>query len=58
MIQMAYPDGADLVNQTIPVVWTGLLNGLLDGTTASTQNRIVSGIDQCFEQSPYIIRSN
>jgi hypothetical protein len=40
-------------SQTIPVMWLGALNGVL-GNTASSQARITNGIDQAFEQSPYL----
>lgn len=38
----------------IPIVWNGALNGLLEGSNAGIQSRIISGIDQMFEQSPYL----
>jgi hypothetical protein len=39
--------------QTLPVMWFGAVNGIAS-TTASNQSRIVNGIDQAFEQSPYL----
>jgi hypothetical protein len=33
-------------------VWTGAVNGLLSGV--NNINRIYKGIDQTFEQSPYL----
>jgi hypothetical protein len=35
------------------VVWTGAINGILDGTY--TASRVTKGIDQAFAQSPYLV---
>lgn len=43
----------DMVNETLPVMWLGGLNGVLS-SPATAQTRIVNGIDQAFEQSPYL----
>jgi hypothetical protein len=41
-----------------PVLWLGSLNGLLSGSNVSTvNNRILPGIDQMFEQSPYLSKT-
>ena len=40
--------------ELIPIVWTGALNGAVSNSTSDTRNRINRGIDQCFEQSPYL----
>jgi hypothetical protein len=55
MMRLSYPDGSGTDN--IPVVWTGLVNGLLEGSTSGLRNRIDRNIDQIFEQSPYIERN-
>jgi hypothetical protein len=34
--------------------WSFIINGLLEGTTAEFNARYTKGIDQAFEQSPYI----
>ena len=34
------------------VVWSGAINGLLSG--AFDQSRVTKGIDQAFDQSPYL----
>jgi len=54
MMQMTYRDGIEA--SSVPVVWTGLINGLLNtgGTSSSINNRIKSSIDQSFSQSPYL----
>lgn len=54
LMEMAYPAGSNFENETIPVVWTGLVNGLLEGSNAEIEYRIQNGIDQCFTQSPYL----
>lgn len=53
LIQMTAPDKGGQSNQ-LPVVWIGVVNGLLEGTTTSINNRIVSAVDQAFTQSPYL----
>ncbi|MCF6224099.1 MAG: hypothetical protein L3J34_10275 [Flavobacteriaceae bacterium] len=34
--------------------WTGVMRGLLSSSASSNSNRTISGIDQAFEQSPYL----
>jgi hypothetical protein len=41
-------------SQTLPVVWIGTLNGLLEGSESSIRSRISTNIDQMFVQSPYL----
>ena len=44
--------------EAIPVIWAGIVNGVLEqSTTTSTQNRLSKGIDQCFDQSPYLLKT-
>lgn len=38
----------------IPVLWTGIADGLLQGSTASIQSRVTKELNQCFNQSPYL----
>lgn len=40
--------------ETLPVVWTGILNGLLEGSDDNINSRIAKNIDQMFIQSPYL----
>jgi len=35
-------------------VWTGIVNGLLDGSSSSFTSRYTKGIDQAYTQSPYL----
>ncbi len=44
------PRSDDKVN----VIWTGIADGLLQGSNASILNRIETQINQCFAQSPYL----
>lgn len=53
LLQMTHPDGMG-GNDNIPVVWTGVFNGLLQGTQESVVQRISQTIDQAFQQSPYL----
>ncbi len=51
---MIDPARAVLLDEQIPSIWLGVINGLLDGSQQSTANRISQGIDQMFNQSPYL----
>lgn len=52
-IQMTYPDGITAADN-IPVIWSAILNGLLEGDVDKIDDRIERGIDQAFDQSPYL----
>jgi hypothetical protein len=52
-IQMTDPSNAATSDQ-LPVVWTAVINGLLEGNTTSIQGRISTSIDQAFKQSSYL----
>jgi len=56
-IQMTYPAG-QTASDNIPVIWTAILNGLLEGSTSSIQSRVVSGINTSFQASPYLNLNN
>jgi len=63
-VTTSYSTGSLVVNMLDPndlsandkarVVWTFVVNGLLEGSSTSFTNRYVKGIDQAFTQSPYI----
>jgi hypothetical protein len=38
----------------IPIVWTGAVNGILEGSNENIQMRLTRQIGQVFEQSPYL----
>ena len=52
-IQMTDPNGLT-PDSNIPVVWLGIVNGLLTGDVGSVATRINSTIDQAFAQSTYL----
>jgi len=52
-LQMTYPDGITAADN-IPVAWSAILNGLLEGDVDDIDDRIEDGIDQAFDQSPYL----
>ena len=43
--------------EAIPVVWAAIVNGVLEDSQSGAQARLSKGIDQCFEQSPYLLKS-
>jgi len=56
-IQMTWPEGGALnVDERIPVVWTGIINGLLEGSQVDLQLRVDKSIDKAFAQSPYLTK--
>ena len=52
-LQMTYPDGITAADN-IPVVWSSILNGLLEGSTSEINSRIANSVDQAFDQSTYL----
>ena len=52
-VQLTYPDGITAADN-IPVVWSCVFNGLLEGSTDSVNQRITTGVNQAFQQSPYL----
>jgi hypothetical protein len=52
-LQMTFPDGVTAADN-IPVVWSAILNGLLEGDVSQIDSRIGRSVDQAFEQSPYL----
>jgi hypothetical protein len=57
---MEMVDNASINESTeeIPVIWAGVINGAVGGTEEEIKNRISAGIDQCFNQSPYLFKSS
>ncbi len=51
-LQMVNP--AEIAGEEIPVVWTGVVNGLLQGSDASIVQRINVTVDRAFSQSTYL----
>lgn len=44
----------DAVGDTIPILWSAAINGLLSSSTASTSQRLTRNINQAFTQSEYL----
>jgi hypothetical protein len=53
-MQMIDPSLADSIQEKVPTIWLGALNGIVEGTPSEIQQRIVGGINQAFLQSPYL----
>ncbi|SHO64361.1 DUF4136 domain-containing protein [Algoriphagus zhangzhouensis] len=54
-LQMTQPEGINAADQ-IPVIWTGVMNGLLEGSKDQVATRINNSINQAFTQSPYLAK--
>ena len=54
LVIMEDRNAADEDAETIPIIWAAGMNGLLEGSTAGISIRIADGIEQAFEQSPYL----
>jgi hypothetical protein len=52
-IEMINPKQQMSADKKIPIVWVGLVNGLLEGSNINA--RINKNIDQAFMQSPYLM---
>jgi hypothetical protein len=48
----------DPVEEKIPVIWAGLINGAMGGSSSSMEERIYKGIRNCFNQSDYLDKLN
>lgn len=57
LLEMADVSRVDPAVNELPIVWAGIVNGALGGTTEVLQSRISTGIDQSFSQSPYLYKS-
>lgn len=51
-VSITNPD--DAAANKMPVEWTGVMNGLLEGSESSIKSRLSTNIDQMFTQSPYL----
>lgn len=47
------PDGGD-DKIDLPIIWTGLVNGIVSGKVGDQTSRITNEIEQVFNQSPYL----
>lgn len=53
-IEMLNPQGAEQGSKRIPVLWTGIIDGILAGSQNYINTRLEQHINQCFIQSPYL----
>jgi hypothetical protein len=51
---MTMIDGNAATGEEIPVIWSSIVNGMLEGSDASILTRFRSLIRQAFDQSPYL----
>lgn len=56
LMEMVDVSRIDPTEEKIPVIWTGLVNGVAGGPVAGLKVRVSGGIDQCFDQSPYLFK--
>jgi hypothetical protein len=56
LIEMVDEARVDPGVDEIPVIWAGIVNGVLQSSDSGTKNRLSKGIDQCFNQSPYLMK--
>jgi hypothetical protein len=54
IVRIVDPNNPDTAEEEIPVVWQGVINGLLQGSNSSIVFRANNGVDQMFTQSPYL----
>jgi len=54
-LQMTDPNNQSPTDK-IPVVWSGVVNGLFQGSDNSINQRITTTINQAFDQSPYLAK--
>ena len=45
---------ADKETKRVPVLWTGMVDGILAGNQNYLAERLEKNINQCFIQSPYL----
>ena len=43
--------------EAIPIIWAGLVNGVMEDSQENTKIRLTKGIDQCFNQAPYLLKT-
>jgi hypothetical protein len=43
--------------EKIPVIWAGIINGVMESSASGVETRLSDGIDQCFIQSPYLLKN-
>lgn len=56
VIDMLDPNNVAPASNTIPVLWSGIADGIISGSYNSILRRAETEINQCFAQSPYLGR--
>jgi len=56
IMEMTDAAKVDESTQEIPVIWAGVINGAVGGPADGIKNRLSTGIDRCFDQSPYLFK--
>lgn len=56
VIEMFDTQNVNTTSGKLPVIWTGIADGILSGSSASIQNRAEKEINQAFKQSPYLMK--
>jgi hypothetical protein len=56
ILEMVDAGKVDESTQEIPVIWAGLINGAVGGPEDGIKSRLSTGIDRCFNQSPYLFK--
>lgn len=54
LIDILHPAGIQEGSSRIPVLWTGVVDGILAGSRNYINSRLEKNINQCFIQSPYL----
>jgi hypothetical protein len=57
LMEMVDVARVDPTAEKIPVIWAGIVNGVLQSSESGVKNRLSKGIDQCFNQSPYLLKN-
>ena len=52
LVDMIDPSTFDIGSNQVESIWVAAVNGLVEGS--GIQNRLISSINQCFSQSPYL----
>jgi hypothetical protein len=57
LMEMVDVARVDPTVEQIPVIWAGIVNGVLQSSESGVKNRLSKEIDQCFIQSPYLLKN-
>jgi len=56
ILEMVDVAKVDESTEEIPVIWAGVINGAVGGPEDGLKSRLSTGIDRCFNQSPYLFK--